>query len=93
MALTPVPKPEGYELRTKRADTTADASKWLPEDALYEAYLEMQKDPVSHALIIAWFTQNEAGEIRRRMRLYNATCNDGKALGVEMFHVLTTDPI
>lgn len=48
-----VPKPEGYELRTRRADKQESCEKWEPRDALYEASHLMQGKDVD-ACVVIW---------------------------------------
>jgi hypothetical protein len=84
--LKPVPKPEGQEFMDRRASVAANASLWLPENALYDAWLDMQTSPPVKSLIVAWYAQNETGQICSRLRLYNETTNDATALSAEVFH-------
>jgi hypothetical protein len=89
MTLKAVPKPEGHDLNARRADAAADASRWLPEDALYSAYEELSRTKPYGALIVAWYEQRENGDIALRLRLWNDRVNDVTALAAEVFHKMT----
>lgn len=82
-----VPKPVGHDFNVRRAESCADASKWLPENALYQAYEEISKG-ITGALIVAWYEKNEEGHIRMRLRHWNERTNDGVALAAEMFRAI-----
>jgi hypothetical protein len=85
VTLRAVPKPEGHDLNTRRADKEADASKWLPENALYDAYEQLIKGTPTGALVVAWYEKNEHGCLQFRMRQWNERTNDGIALAAEIF--------
>ena len=83
-----IPKPQGNELRMKRIEKSEFATDWLPEDALYQAYLRMQEErPVHKAVLIAWYAKPENGQegIDFCYSLYNEESNDGTALATEAF--------
>lgn len=67
-----VPKPEGFELRSKRSDKSNAVADWEPIDALYDAQQAMLslEDPkmkvVSSAVI--WFVETEEGALILRTR-------------------------
>jgi hypothetical protein len=48
-----VPKPEGYELRTRRADKQESCEAWEPRDALYEASQIMEGKDI-RACVVIW---------------------------------------
>ncbi len=48
-----VPKPEGFDLRTRRADKQESCEAWEPRDALYEASKEMEGKEVT-ACVVIW---------------------------------------
>lgn len=86
MELKVIPKPVGFDVSEKRADKAADASKWLPADALYSAFEELIKAKGVKALIVAWYEVDpKTGNIVMRSRLFNETQNDGRALCAELF--------
>lgn len=86
MSLKVIPKPAGFDVSEKRADKAADASKWLPTDALYSAFEEITKAAGIKALSVAWYeTDPVSGNIVLRSRLFNETENDGRALHAELF--------
>lgn len=89
MSLKLVPKPEGFELNRIRADKTSDATRWHPEDAFYDAYLDMQKNPAVKALVVAWYESDGKGNIILRNRIAGESNNDITALGAEIFQLLT----
>lgn len=64
-----VPKPEGFDLRSRRADKEGDSSKWEPMDVLYEAHREMTNTavPIDCAMVI-WREQCGDGKTRIRQR-------------------------
>lgn len=66
-----VPKPEGFDLRNSRANKAHDGSKWLPEDALYDAYDAMAKASVTTAMIVAWWEKAEDGTVHLNYRSYS----------------------
>lgn len=91
MELKAVPKPIAHDINLARTERTNDASKWLPEDALYAAWEELQAAraagaPVK-ALIIAWYeeTSSEQGACDLRRRIYCETTNDATALATDLF--------
>jgi hypothetical protein len=83
--LSAVPKPLGFEFRDRRAFQTNNADAWLPADALYDAYRDMEADGVVHAMVVAWYAVDETGAQRLRFRLAHARENDGRALLVDLF--------
>lgn len=66
-----VPKPEGFELRDKRSDKTGRGSDWLPQDALYDASQQMDKENCI-AVVIMWMEQKEDGSRRIYRRFAGA---------------------
>jgi carbonic anhydrase len=93
MTLKAVPKPIGNELNTKRANDSADASAWLPEDALYSAYEEMKDTPPVKAMVVAWYVPgSKPGTLSLRMRLFCEGICEGDSLAGAIFQRLTKDP-
>lgn len=85
MALKAVPKPAGFELNQARSDKSASARDWLPEDALYSAWEQIQKDrPVHGALVVAWYSLSEAGLPILKFTLHNEECRLGLALAADL---------
>ncbi len=48
-----VQKPEGYELRTRRAEKKESCEEWEPRDALYESQQMMEGKEV-RACVVIW---------------------------------------
>lgn len=90
--LTAVPKPTAFEINNRRSDKEADAAKWLPEDALYDAYQNLEANPAIKALLVAWYAPHptKPGLLSMRYRLFNETDNDGRALAAELFQTVTS---
>jgi hypothetical protein len=93
MELKAVPKPESHDLNAARADKFDDAASWLPEDALYSAWKDLEAArargaPVK-ALIIAWYepTDSRQGSCQVNRRMFCETTNDGTALLTDLFFV------
>lgn len=82
-----VPKPEGFALNNRRSDIAHDASKWLPEDAIYSAQEAVVKGGVTKAMLVAWYAPHpdKPGCLKLMYRLYNESDNDGRALISEVF--------
>lgn len=47
-----IPKPEGFELRDKRADKSGDGADWQVGDAVYDAQQEINKVDCNAVLVI-----------------------------------------
>jgi hypothetical protein len=93
MTLKAVPKPATSEFNTKRAEQNADASAWLPEDALYSAYEEMKDAPPVKAMMVAWYVPgSKPGALNLRMRLFCEGICEGDSLAAAIFQRLTKDP-
>lgn len=60
-----VEKPEGYDLRDKRAEKSGQGVDWNPQDALYDASQRIQKMDVE-ALIVVWRERLPNGETGTR---------------------------
>lgn len=59
-----VPKPEGWDMRHKRAEQANDAKLWEPTDILFDAYQLMQKNPPAVSAVVCWYTRNpESGNL------------------------------
>ncbi len=63
-----VPKPEGFEMRQKRADKAEVSRLWLPEDAMHAASAAM-KDP-KLAILVAWYEKHENGHHVLKYRIW-----------------------
>lgn len=48
-----VPRPEGYDLRSKRSDRNGDGALWKPTDALYDAYEQIKDREDVECIVIA----------------------------------------
>lgn len=68
MSLRPLPTPEGFALREARAEKWNDGSKWLAEDALFDASEQLKSDPPSVAFIVAWYTRLPNGNLALKYR-------------------------
>ncbi len=86
-----LPKPDGHDLRVKRATKAQDASQWLPEDALFEVSTLMGKRAPTGAFIAAWYEECDCGcgNIRLRVRQWHERHTDTIALATEVFRELT----
>lgn len=73
-----VPKPEGFELRDKRSDKAADASKWSAADALFDASSEMAKQDTDCA-IVCWREQYKDGTSKIDYR-----CSGAEGTGIKL---------
>lgn len=65
MTLKMVPKPEGYDMREKRATKAESGKQWLPDDALYQAFERINKGdakPVG-AIAIVWYEKLDNGSL------------------------------
>ena len=90
MALKAVPKPDGHELRLKRACRNEDASKWLPEDALYDAYEGLKTTSAEAAMIVAWYTRLPDGNLSIKYRCYSEHDRQHVALASDLLASLQT---
>jgi hypothetical protein len=68
----------------KRADKAADASAWLPMNALYEAYQHIAKTAVEGALIIGWYERDEKGDKRMRLMQWSERPSESIALTTQI---------
>lgn len=66
--LTPVHCPDGFELREARAARAGDGTKWLPEDALFDASEAMKENPPCAAFLVAWYTRMPNGKLALKYR-------------------------
>lgn len=69
---TQIEKPEGFDLRLKRADKVRDSSKWTPADALYEAY-ERVKNQRATELAVYWWAPLKDNPDRFRLHFAVST--------------------
>lgn len=65
-----VEKPEGYDLREKRADKEADARKWTARDAVYSTSQRMANQDVTEFVAYWWERLPDGSEV---MHFSNAT--------------------
>lgn len=79
-----VPKPEGFELREARADKLNDGRKWEPMDAVFDAYRQLENEPASAALLIAWYVRNPNGTLEVKFRVAYEHDRQGIALAVDL---------
>jgi hypothetical protein len=59
-----VPKPEGYDFRDKLSDKDMDPEKWLPKDALFDAYLETGDDD-TECMVCIWRSKKHGIQYRQ----------------------------
>ncbi len=90
MTLKAVPKDEGFELREKRAEKNSDGRKWLPCDALYDAYTQLKDEPPSTALVIAWYHTDKDGTVRLKYRCWQEGTRQSVALAADLLAGLTS---
>lgn len=55
-----VPKPEGFDLREKRAAKTDDAELWTAEDAIYSTFQRIKGKDITQ-LVVYWWERHEDG--------------------------------
>jgi hypothetical protein len=53
-----LPKPQGHDLRSARAEKSESALDWLPEDALYDASKLISEKGAFGACVIAWYEKD-----------------------------------
>lgn len=68
--MTDVIKPEGYDLREKRADKNSDARQWTPQDAVYSTAERIKSKNVPQFCAYWWEREPDGREI---LRWSNAT--------------------
>lgn len=67
-----VDKPEGYDLREKRADKANDAGVWTAQDAVYSTAQRIKDQNVSQLVVYWWERKPDGSEV---MHWTNATTN------------------
>lgn len=89
--LKAVPRPAAFDINNRRSDKASDAAKWMPEDALYDAYQDIEANGAAKALVVAWYAPHptKPGCLTMRFRLFNESDNDGRALAAELFQSVT----
>jgi hypothetical protein len=58
-----IEKPEGYDLREKRAYKNQDARDWTPADALYGAHERTKDQEVTQLIVYWWEKQPDGSEV------------------------------
>jgi hypothetical protein len=89
MTLTIILKPEGHDLRAARAARTQDNKDWLPEDALYDAWLGMEKEPPVLACVIAWYARDKDGKLDFKFRMHQEQDLQSVALAAALLAYLS----
>lgn len=56
-----VPKPEGFDIRDKRAEKSGKADEWTPQDAVYEASQRIEN--ATQLVCLWWEKQPDGREI------------------------------
>jgi hypothetical protein len=91
--LKAVPKPEGFDLRLKRAESQDSCRMWLPEDAIYDAYMQMKDENVVSAAVIAWYVKNPNGTLSLRYRISHEHDRQGVAIAADLLHEMQTGEV
>lgn len=68
MSLRALPEPEGFELREARATKLNSGTKWLSEDALFDASEQLKIDVPCIAFLVAWYTRLPNGKLSLKYR-------------------------
>jgi hypothetical protein len=84
VTLKAVPKPDGFDLRVARAIKEGSGSKWLPEDALFDAAESLKNEPPSAALIVAWYTRLPNGNLTLKYRCFHEHDRQNVALAADL---------
>ena len=79
--MTEVEKPMTYELNAKRQDR---ADNWTPDDAIYQASLDIKKFPCTGALVIGWHSEG----LNMHYIVYGKDARLLNSLGAELAHAL-----
>lgn len=86
-----IPKPEGFDLRAARADKAGDGRLWKPDDALYDAYQQMQTQPANVALLIGWYHRVlPSGNLMVKFRIAYEHDRQGVALAADLLKDIQT---
>jgi hypothetical protein len=89
MALRPVPKPDGFDMRAARA-SRGTAADWLPDDALFHASEAMKDDPPVVAMLITWYSRDpSSGRLVLKFRHYQEHERQSAGLAADMAAWLT----
>ena len=89
MALRPVPKPDGHEMRSARA-ARGTAADWLPDDALFHASEAMKDDPPVVAFLVAWYSRDPGdGKLVLKFRHHQEHERQSAGLAADMCAWLT----
>lgn len=67
-----IDKPEGYDLREKRADKNVDAGQWTAQDAIFNTAQRIKSQDVSQLVVYWWERRPDGSEV---MHWTNATTN------------------
>lgn len=69
-----IPKPDGFDLRNRRAEKAADGSQWTAGDALYDARHRQKSSPNEvKELVVYWVEKKSDGT---RILRYASACKD-----------------
>jgi len=90
VSLRALPEPEGFALRNARAAKADDGSRWLPDDALYDASNQMKAEPPAVAFIVAWYTRLPSGKLALRYRCHYEHDRQAVALAADLAADLRT---
>ena len=58
-----VPKPEGWDLRSRRSAKENDSTLWACGDVLYDAQETMKAMPPTCAAAVLWYSRNPNGTL------------------------------
>lgn len=61
--MSEVEKPEGYDLREKRADKNSDACQWTPQDAIYNTSQRIKEQDVTQLVVYWWERKPDGKEV------------------------------
>ena len=90
MTLEIVPKPEGYELRERRAEKKGSGMEWKPLDALYSASQHMHGEyPPTVACAVVWYTRTTEGKLTLKWDIAYETERAHVALAADFLKEMT----
>lgn len=78
-------------MRKARAERDFDGSSWLPEDALYDAWVQMKDEPPDCAMVVCWYHRLPNGNLALKYRVHQQHSRQGRALIADMNVDLSQD--
>jgi hypothetical protein len=82
-----VPKPDGYELRAKRADKNDSAKEWTAADTLYHAQQHMQN---AECCIVTWYERVPDAGVKLKYWVSQTYDRQSVALAADLLADLTS---